>query len=95
MVTPGRPRTEMSRVVYTGQCVLQCAMLQQNRGHSRKPRYLAAPFKWLGGRAWMVCDDREGRMVAIDLPHQEARTLAHTLNVADLCGPAMDFEDDR
>jgi hypothetical protein len=45
------------------------------------------------GRSWMVYDDRVGRAVAFPLHQHEACTLAHTLNVADLRAPAVDFGD--
>jgi hypothetical protein len=70
-------------------------MLKQARGRQRKPRYEAAPFKRSGARAWMVYDDRVGRLVAFPLHQHEAYTLAHTLNVADLGAPVTDFSGDR
>jgi hypothetical protein len=59
------------------------------------PRYEAGPFKGSGDRAWMVYDELAGRLVAIALPQHEAYTLAHTLNVADLSAPVLDFHDVR
>jgi hypothetical protein len=38
---------------------------------------------------------RGGRLVAIPLDQHEACTLAHTLNVAALRAPAVDFENER
>ena len=67
-------------------------MLKQARGR-RRPRYKADPFKRNGDRVWMVYDDRVGRLVAFPLDEYEAHTLAHTLNVADLRAPVMDFGD--
>jgi hypothetical protein len=64
-------------------------MLQRTR--QRKPRYEASPFKRSGGRAWMVYDERVGRLVVLPLYEQEARTLARTLNVADLSVPITDY----
>jgi hypothetical protein len=71
--------------------VLRCAMIK--RRHPRKPRYQASLFKGSGGRAWMVYDERVGRLVVLPLHEQEARTLAHTLNVADLSIPVVDYGD--
>ena len=67
-------------------------MLKQTRSHP-KPRYEAVPFKRMPGRSWMVYDDRVGRAVAFPLHQHEACTLAHTLNVAALTAPAVDFEN--
>jgi hypothetical protein len=41
----------------------------------------------------MVYDERVGRLVVLPLHEQEARTLAHTLNVADLSIPVVDYGD--
>ena len=71
--------------------MLRYVMLKQARSRQRKPRCEAGPFKGSGDRAWMVYDDRVGRLVAIPLHQHEACTLAHTLNVADLGAPALDF----
>jgi hypothetical protein len=70
-------------------------MIKQPRGRQRKPRYEAAPFKKSGDRAWMVYDERVGRLVAMSLHQHEACTLAHTLNVAYLAAPVRDFGGDR
>jgi hypothetical protein len=70
-------------------------MLKQARHWQRKPRYEAGPFKGNGDRSWMVYDDLVGRLVAFPLQHHEACTLAHTLNVADLGVPMVDFDRDR
>jgi hypothetical protein len=45
------------------------------------------------GRSWMVYDGPIGRVVAFPLYQDEAYTLAHTLNVADLRAPIEDFGD--
>ena len=47
--------------------VVQLTMLKPRRERQHKPRYEAAPFKRSGARAWMVYDDRVGRLVAF--PH--------------------------
>jgi len=73
--------------------VVQFAMLMQSRGPQRRLRYEAGPFKRGIDRAWMVFDERGCRLVAYPLTHYEALTLAHTLNVADLRAPAVDFDD--
>jgi hypothetical protein len=52
---------------------------------------VAAPFKRFGNRTWMLYDDCFGQVVAIPLHRDEACTLAHTLNVADLVAPATGF----
>jgi hypothetical protein len=41
----------------------------------------------------MVYNDRVERLVAFPLHQHEAYTLAHTLNVADLSLPAVNFGD--
>ena len=68
-------------------------MPTQGRGPQRGSRYEASPFKRGIDLAWMVFDERGGRLVAYPLTQDEALTLAHTLNVADLRAPAMDFGD--
>ena len=68
-------------------------MPTQDRGPQRRPRYEASPFKRGIDLAWMVFDERGGRLVAYPLTQYEALTLAHTLNVADLRTPAVDFDD--
>jgi hypothetical protein len=68
-------------------------MLKQPNRRQRKPRYEAALFKRDGDRAWMVYDGRVGRLVALPLHQHEAYTLAHTLNVADLAMPVVDYGD--
>ena len=68
-------------------------MFKQARRVQGRPHYEAVPFKDMPGRSWLVYDDRVGRAVAFPLHHQEACTLAHTLNVADLRVPAVDFGD--
>ena len=72
--------------------VVQRAMLTQSRGPQRTLRYEAGPFKRGIDSAWMVFDERGGRLVAYPLSQHEALTLAHTLNVADLRAPAVDFD---
>jgi hypothetical protein len=68
-------------------------MFKPARSYHGNLRYEAGPFKGSGDRAWMVYDDRVGRLVAFPLHQHEACTLAHTLNVADLRAPAVDFGD--
>lgn len=68
-------------------------MPTQGRAPQRKLRYEAGPFKERGHSAWMVFDEHGARLVACPLTQHEALTLAHTLNVADLRAPAMDFGD--
>ena len=71
--------------------MVRCAMFKPRHERQRKPRYEAGPFKGSGDRAWMVYDEHVGRLVAYPLHQHEAYTLAHTLNVADLRAPVMDF----
>ena len=73
--------------------VVQRAMPTQGRGPPPRLRYEAGPFKRGIDLAWMVFDERGGRLVAYPLTQYEALTLAHTLNVADLRTPAVDFDD--
>jgi hypothetical protein len=79
---------------YEPEALVRCVMLKQAHGHQSKRRYVAGPFRTSGDDAWMVYDDVE-RVVAIQLNKHEALTLAHTLNVADLRTPAIDFGGDR
>lgn len=55
-----------------------------------KKRYHALPSS-LYRSAWMVFDTCTARPVARMLHKNMARTLAHTLNVADLAMPVKDF----
>ena len=73
--------------------VLQCLMYKHARHGQPRLRYEAAPRKRSGERAWMVYDILAWRLIALSLHQHEARTLAHTLNVADLGVPPMDFGD--
>jgi len=59
-----------------------------------KPRYGAAPFRLSTYISWMVYDEGRSQPVALSLHRQQAQTLAHTLNVADLSLPPQDFGDD-
>ena len=68
-------------------------MFKQARIRQERLRYEAVPFREMPGRSWMVYDDRVSRAVAFPLYQGEACTLAHTLNVADLRVPAVDFGD--
>ena len=68
-------------------------MFKHARTRHDRPRYEAYPFKRMPGRSWMVYDDRVSRVVAFPLYQDEAYTLAHTLNVADLRAPIEDFGD--
>jgi hypothetical protein len=73
--------------------VVAGVMFKQARRGQGRPRYEAVPYRDMPGRSWMVYDDRVGRAVAFPLHQHEACTLAHTLNVADLRAPAVDFGD--
>ena len=73
--------------------MIQRAMPTQGRGPQRGCRHEASPFKRGIDLAWMVFDERGGRLVAYPLTQYEAVTLAHILNVADLRAPAVDFDD--
>lgn len=57
--------------------------------------YAAAPYKMRNDAAWMVCEDRTGRVVLLRLSEQHARTLAETLNVAILAAAVTDHGDTR
>jgi hypothetical protein len=71
------------------------AMLKRTRGRPRKSRYEAMPFMLRNDAAWMIYDARTGRMVAKPLHMRVARTLAHTLNLADLSALPKTFGDER
>ena len=70
-------------------------MFNRRRGRPRKPRYEAMPFMLMNDAAWMIYDARTGRMVAKPLHMRVARTLAYTMNVADLTMPVKTFGDER
>jgi hypothetical protein len=57
--------------------------------------YNALPYKMRNDAAWMVCEDRTNRVVLLRLSEQNARTLAATLNVADLAAEVTDYGDRR
>ena len=71
--------------------VVTRGMFEHARRVQGRPHYEALGSRDMPGRSWMVYDD--GRLVAFLLHQQEAFTLAHTLNVADLRVPAVDFGD--
>jgi len=60
----------------------------------REPRYAAAPYRMRSDDAWMVYEDRTGRIVTLRLPRPQAYTLAHLLNVADLDVPLKDYREE-
>lgn len=60
----------------------------------REPRYAAAPYRMRGDDAWMVYEDRTGRVAALRLKKAQAYTLAHLLNVADLEIPLKDYREE-
>lgn len=66
-------------------------MLWRKRRRLRKPRYEAVLYWPRDDRAWMVCDTRQGSLVAARLHRNTAERLAHTLNVADLTEPLIDY----
>jgi hypothetical protein len=61
----------------------------------RKPSYVVMALMQYGEATWMIRDTRTSRLVAKSLDMRAARTLAHTLNVADLCKAAVDYEGAR
>jgi hypothetical protein len=69
-------------------------MLKRSRGRPRKPRYEAMPSRLHDDRAWMLFDARTERLIAMPLHKNAAETLAHTLNVADLSEPVIDYGGD-
>ena len=72
--------------------VVQRVMQREGRRPQRRLRYEAGRLRGMNC-AWMVFDECGGRLIAYPLTQYEALTLAHTLNVADLRAPAMDFGD--
>lgn len=44
--------------------------------------------------AWMVYEDRTGRVAVLRLKKAQAYTLAHLLNVADLEIPLKDYREE-
>lgn len=60
----------------------------------REPRYSAAPYPMRRDDAWMVYEDRTGRVVTVRLRKPQAYTLAHLLNVADLDVPLKDYSEE-
>jgi hypothetical protein len=69
-------------------------MMRKSRGRPRKPRYEAMPSRLDDDRAWMLYDARTERLIAMPLNRHAAETLAHTLNVADLSAPVIDYGGD-
>jgi hypothetical protein len=67
---------------------------KRSSGHPRKARYRALPFALHGEARWMIFDTHAARLVVKALHRKAARTLAHTLNVADLCAPLIDYGGD-
>ena len=70
---------------------LRLVTLKQVHHGQPRLRYRATPCIRSGDRAWAVYDGIAWRLVAITLHQHEACTLAHTLNVADLCVPPVNF----
>lgn len=60
----------------------------------REPRYAAAPYRMRSDDAWMVYEDRTGRVAVLRLKKAQAYTLAHLLNVADLEIPLKDYREE-
>ena len=75
-------------------CYAFLAMLKRSRGRARKPRYEALPSRLHDDRSWMLYDSRAERLIVMPLRRCAAETLAHTLNVADLSAPVIDYGGD-
>jgi len=61
----------------------------------RKLSYVVMALMQYGEATWMIRDTRTNRLVVKSLDMRAAHRLAHTLNVADLCTPAVDYEGAR